>query len=287
MKIWIVGAGGLLGRALAQTLYRRGIAFEGSIRSEADAADLRSLEAFYKRKGPFSHIVNCAAYTKVDLAESNPAEAHRANAEGPEKIGQFAASIGMRVIHVSTDYVFDGVKGSPYLETDPIAPKTVYGKTKAEGEARLMSALPSACIVRTSWLFGEGGKSFVGAIVGLMRSKEEVRVVFDQIGKPTYAGDLADGILGLLDQSGIYHMADAGETSWHGFAEAIYREACALGDSLCCKKIVAVESAAFSSAAQRPAYSVLDTAKAERALKRPMPHWNEGLKNMLKEISCG
>ncbi|MBF8262785.1 MAG: rmlD [Parachlamydiales bacterium] len=281
MRVWITGAKGLLGSALQQALLARGVEFVGTSKSDADVTDLSSLAQFYRKMGPFTHLIHCAAYTQVDLAESQPELARQVNALAPALIGSLAAEMGFRVVHISTDYVFDGLSSHPYLESDRIAPQTVYGQTKAEGETHLLAALPDACIIRTSWLFGMGPKHFVSTMIRLMLEKEEVAVVSDQRGRPTYAPDLAEAVVQALDWSGIYHVASSGKTSWHAFAEVIGAEALALNLPVRCRYIKPVLSLDYGAPAPRPLYSVLDTTKADEKLGKPLRHWKDGLKEYL------
>ena len=286
MKVWVTGANGLLGTALKQALFDQGIPFAGSSKSQADVTDLASMNHFYRKWGPFTHLVHCAAYTEVDLAESHPEEARKVNALAPAIIGSLASEHHFRVVHISTNYVFDGQSESPYLETDRIAPQTVYGRTKAEGEKHLLTAQPDACIIRTSWLFGTGGKSFVSTMLELMQQREEIRVVSDQIGKPTFAPDLAQIIILALDWSGIFHVANSEETSWYDFAQIIRFEALALGWPIVCKNILPVRTSEYGAAAPRPLFSVLATQKIEKMLGSLLRPWREGLNEQLKAFDA-
>lgn len=281
MKVWVTGAKGVLGTALQQELLRQGIAFVASSHREADVSDLSSLEKFYRRRGPFTHIIHCAAYTNVDQAEEEWEEAWRVNALAPKLLGNLAAKEGMKMVHLSTDYVFKGNALRPYMETDPVEPSTVYGKTKAEGEAALLAAHPGACIVRTSWLFGLTGRNFVLTMLDLMRRKEEVRVVADQRGRPTYAPDLARALIEALDWSGIYHIANSGWTTWYSFALTIRETALSTGILLSCYAVEPVTSEEYGSITPRPNYSVLDTSKADASRGKPLRSWREGLKECL------
>ncbi len=281
MKVWVTGASGVLGLALQKALQRRGIAFAASTRRHADITDSDSLESFYRKNGPFTHLIHCAAYTKVDRAEKEPEEAWIVNAQTPEILGRLAAREGMRMLHLSTDYVFDGASAKPYVETDVLGPVSVYGKTKAEGEARLLDVLPEACIIRTSWLFGPDGRNFVSTMLDLMRSHEMVRVVSDQKGRPTYAPDLAEALIDALDWKGIYHLANTGQTSWYAFALAIRDVARAKGILLSCYSVEPISSAEFDAAASRPRFSVLDTSKADQVRGKPMRFWKESLRECL------
>ncbi len=287
MKVWVTGAGGLLGSALMGVLRSHRIPSVGSLRAQADVTDSGSLARFYRAFGPFTHIVNCAAYTHVDGAESYPEEAHMLNAVAPALIGLLAAEQEMRVVHISTDYVFGGFADRPYLETDEIAPCTVYGQTKAEGERHLIAALSNACILRTSWLFGTSGKHFVSTMLKLMGQREEIAVVSDQRGRPTFAPDLAEVIVHAFDWSGIYHVANQGETTWADFAKVIRDQALAFGHPIVCRTIRNITTAEFAAAAERPAYSVLDTNKVEQKLGAPLHSWRKGLNHLLGASYAG
>lgn len=288
MRVWVTGANGLLGTALKQALFDHGIPFAGSSKSQADVADLASMNHFYRKWGPFTHLVHCAAFTQVDLAESHPEEARRVNALSPAIVGSLANEHHFRVIHISTDYVFDGESDRPYLETDRIAPRTVYGQTKAEGEKHLLAVQPNACIIRPSWLFGMGGKSFVSTMLELMQRRDEIQVVFDQIGRPTFASDLAQVIVSALDWSGIYHAANSEETSWYDFAKTIHSEALAVGWPMVCRNIRPIRTSEYGALAPRPHYSVLDTQKIEKMIGSPLRSWREGLvKQLLRTFDAG
>jgi dTDP-4-dehydrorhamnose reductase len=281
MKVWVTGAEGILGSALQKALLGRGISFAASSRRHADVTDIDSLENFYWKKGPFTHLIHCAAYTKVDRAEEEPEEAWIVNAQAPEVLGRLAAREGMKMLHLSTDYVFDGTSAKPYTETDLLQPASVYGKTKAEGEAMLLDVLPDACIIRTSWLFGPRGRNFVSTMLDLMRSREMVQVVSDQRGRPTYAPDLAEALIDALDWKGVYHIANSGQTSWYAFALAIRETARAKGILLSCYSVEPISSADFGAVAPRPRFSVLDTSKADLARGKSLRPWKEGLRECM------
>jgi dTDP-4-dehydrorhamnose reductase len=272
MKIWVTGAGGLLGSALKK---RAALATT----REVDIGDLSSLRAFVKQHKEISHIVNCAAFSLVDPAESRREEAHRANAVGPENLAKVAKEIGAKLLHLSTDYVFPGDLKRPLKETDPTEPLNHYGKTKLEGEERAMAAHPAACILRVSWLFGSGGKNFVSKLLQMFQEQEEIRLTADQWGRPTYVPDLVEAILKILDQSGLYHYANAGAATKFTFGCAMRDMAEQMGFPLTVKSIVAVPGASFPSPCKRPPYSVFDTAKIEQFVNvRP---WQEALKEFL------
>jgi dTDP-4-dehydrorhamnose reductase len=214
-------------------------------------------------------VINCAAYTDVDGAESNPGAAHAVNEEGARGVAQAAE----RVIYVSTDYVFDGTKDSPYVESDPTGPLQKYGHSKLAGERATAAANPNHLIVRSSWLFGPGGKNFVETMLTLGKQKDELRVVNDQRGCPTFSGHLAEALVGLAasDQRGILHLAAAGSCSWFEFAREILNRA---GVNTLVKPCATKD---FARPARRPAYSVLGTERDGPVL----PTWQDGLEAYL------
>lgn len=290
--IWIAGGRGMLATAIAACLQRSGVGFVATD-SELDIADRDRVLEFARRERP-SLIVNAAAYTKVDDAETQREAAFRVNATGVESLAHAAQELGVRMLHYSTDYVFDGNGAQPYLEDHPTAPGNVYGESKLAGERLLLEILPNdAVIVRTSWLFGENGPNFVKTMLGLMRSRSELRVVSDQHGRPTYTHDLAEVSLSLCGAfgdgkaaPGVYHFANSGPTSWHGFALGIRDVCLELGVSLKVEHIVPVTTAEFPRPAKRPAYSVLDTRKIEAFVGGRARSWRDALRAyLLNEIS--
>lgn len=283
---WVVtGAGGQLGRCLAARLREDPVnalaaAFDHRVLDIGDAGALR--RALTGLPGGVPDVVaNAAAMTHVDRCEADPTAAEAANATGPGVLAALCQEIGTLLVHVSTDYVFDGTGTRPYTEADPTAPRSVYGRTKLEGERRVLAAQPGAIVVRTAWVFGPG-RNFVrtileAAVHTLRGEAAALRVVDDQRGSPTYAGDLADGIVGLVDAgaSGIFHLANTGVASWWDLARAAvdiwgHPEL----------PIAKVHTEEFPRPAPRPAWSVLDTSKADRLGVR-LRTWREGLRGYL------
>ena len=277
MKIWIVGALGLVGSALREAAPSA----LATSRLDADIADIGSLSSFVEKHPGITHIVNCAAFSLVDASESRRSEAMQGNAEGPENLGIIAKGIGARLVHISTDYVFPGDLRRPLKETDPTAPPNFYGETKLEGERRLSAILPQACIIRTSSVFGKGGKNFLSKLLQIFQEKEEIFLNDDQWGRPTYAPDLAQGILRMLDVSGLYHFANAGAATKYTFGCAMKSLDEEAGIQVRTKKLAGTPGFAFPSLCKRPLYSVFDTSKIEQVLKTPIRPWQEALKEFL------
>lgn len=255
--ILITGAGGQLGTALAE-VFPEATAVS---RSEWDVAEPYPLEERPEL------VLHAAAWTKVDDAESDPEGARRANVDGTRNV----VELGAPVVYYSSDYVFDGTKREPYLESDPTSPLGVYGRTKLEGEQQVREGW----IVRSSWLFGPTGHNFVRTMLRLGAERDEVSVVDDQRGSPTYVGHLAEATRELLDRpQGVWHLAAEGDCTWADFAEAIFEEA-----GLECS-VSRITTAEFGAPAPRPAYSVLRSEKDAP----PLPHWREGLRECLSRL---
>jgi dTDP-4-dehydrorhamnose reductase len=270
MKLLVTGAGGMLGRAVVECATRLGHDVRAARRGDLDVGDAgaarRALQAF----GPDA-VVNCAAFTDVDGAESDPRGAERVNAAGAGHVAAAAAEVGARIVHVSTDYVFDGAKREPWLESDPTGPLGVYGATKLAGERAVAAANPAHAIVRTAWLFGAGGRNFVDTMLGLGATRDEVSVVIDQVGCPTWTGHLAGALVELAERpgaTGIHHIAGAGRCSWNELALEIFERA-----ALDCRVLPAT-SEQFVRPARRPAYSVLGTERRDPIVLAP---WQDGL----------
>jgi dTDP-4-dehydrorhamnose reductase len=279
----VTGAGGQLGRCLVERLRTRGVPVAAPGHGELDVTDRDAVRRAIAAApgGPPAVVANAAAMTHVDRCEAEPEEARHANALAPGWIADACAEAGARLVHVSTDYVFDGTARRPYREEDPTGPRSVYGRTKLEGEERVRAALPEALIARTAWVFGPG-RNFVDTILGAAERAVRgegppLRVVDDQRGSPTWAGHLADALIALVegDARGVYHVANSGSATWWELARA------AVDDwghpELPIAKVTTDE---FPRPAPRPAWSVLDLGKAERAGLRTPP-WREGLRAYL------
>ncbi len=223
-------------------------------------------------------VIHCAAYTNVDGCEKEPDKAFRLNADGARNVAKGAWGAKAKMLYVSTDYVYDGKKNSPYVETDLTGPLNVYGQSKLKGEAEVLSVLPRALIVRTSWLFGKNGPNFVEAILAQVGKKDELSVVSDQVGSPTYTVDLADALMRLVDAdaSGIFHAANEGYCSWFQYAREILR--LSGSDGINVKPITTEE---LGRPALRPAYSVLSKEKYKRTTGHRMRVWEEALNDYL------
>lgn len=281
--IWLVGNAGMLGTELAGRLGEAGLSFVGSDR-EVDIRSTGALRDFAAGKG-IDWIVNCAAYTAVDKAEDEEDLAETLNVAGPGNLAALAASIGAKMVHVSTDYVFDGSGSRPYREDDPVAPLGAYGRTKAAGERVVLDACPSSYIVRTAWLYGRHGPNFVATMLRLMAERPAIRVVADQFGTPTWARDLADAIVAMIARGGgdwgIYHYTNEGRTNWHSFAVAIRDEALALGLLEHCCEVEPITTTEYPTKARRPSYSLLSKDKIRTVMGIEPPAWRIALRRYL------
>ncbi len=285
MKALVVGGDGQLGRALGATVPAN-VELVSLAKTSLDITDARAVQAMLARIGP-DLVLNAAAYTAVDRAETDEDAAHAVNATAVGILADAARRDGARFVHVSTDFVFDGRSGSPYAPEAPTNPLCAYGRTKLAGE-RL--AGPDALIVRTAWVYAPTGGNFVRTMLRLMRDDDqagrpEVRVVADQIGTPTYAPGLAAALWTLASQglSGVYHYTDAGVASWYDFAVAIREEALAAG-LIRAAPVVPISTSDYPTPAIRPGYSVLDKRSTFAALGGAVPHWRENLRAMIAEI---
>jgi dTDP-4-dehydrorhamnose reductase len=286
MKIWVVGASGMLGFSVVEALKKQGKNFVGT-GSEVDITDRKKLASFAKEQ-KISEIIHCAAYTKVDLAEEEKERAFQVNVEGTKNLAVVAKELGVHVVFISTDYVFSGEKKTPYTEEDFCFPINVYGESKYLAEKQLLSIKPDSCIVRTSWLFGKNGKNFVSTMIQQMQEKQSLSVVNDQWGAPTYCKDLAEVILLLLETRGVFHFSNAGQTNWHQFAQEIFalaKQKNSFGQKLThpliCESIHPIATKDFPTKAKRPAYSVLDTNKLQKICTISPRSWQEALKEYM------
>ena len=280
MKALITGINGQLGKALLATRPERWSCLALD-RAALDLADPDAIARVIDAEQP-DLVFNAAAYTAVDRAESEPDLAHLINVDAPAAFSKALFGTGKRLVQVSTDFVFDGHSGRAYRPNDVKNPQSVYGASKAAGED---AAGPEAIIVRTSWVYAAGGANFVRTMLRLMRERNELRVVADQIGSPTWATGLAQTLWSLAEKghSGIYHHCDAGVASWYDFAVAIANEAHALGMITRIPAITPVTTADYPTPAKRPPFSVLDVSATRALLGDAQVHWSTNLKTMLRE----
>lgn len=281
MNILIIGASGQLGNALyLQTVTRHYVLAPSHL--ELDVTDSEAVERYIDGKS-FDVIVNCAAYTQVDMAESEPEVCDAANHIAVKNLAMAACGHGAKFLHISTDYVFEGNGCVPYGETDAVNPQSVYGKSKLNGEIAAMEYCEDSIIIRTSWLYSAIGKNFVKTMLRLADEHACLNVVFDQIGSPTYAPDLADAMVHIIDsgkwEPGIYHYSDEGVASWYDFAEAIFR----ISGKQC--DVLPVLSAEYPTKAVRPKYSVLDKSKIKKTYGLSIPYWYDSLEKCINEIN--
>lgn len=281
-RILITGANGQLGNALRLEL--AGDPNIDAVYTDVEDLDITNAEAVenFLRDNAIEMMVNCAAYTAVDRAESDELRAAAINTEAVGIIGQAAGRLGIRVIHISTDYVFSGESYRPYEEKDEPFPQSIYGRTKLEGEGLLTSFCKDAVIIRTAWLYSEFGNNFVKTMLRLAGEREELGVVSDQIGTPTYAGDLAAAIHAVIRSEewkpGIYHFTNEGVASWYDFAKSIFEIA---GKDIRVKPLLTSE---YPTAARRPMYSVLSKNKIKRTYNIEIPYWRESLEKCIGRL---
>jgi len=278
--VLVVGAAGMLGLDVLRAGERAGHELVGLDLPELDITDAAAVQRALERAAPDA-VLNCAAWTDVDGAETHVEQAHAVNADGAGNLARAAARAGLSLVHVSTDYVFSGeacvdASGAPraYVESDPTGPRSAYGQSKLAGEQQVLAAWPAHTVVRSAWLFGVGGRNFAETMLRLAAEREAVQVVTDQVGCPTWTGHLAPALLGLVDRgvAGLVHLAGAGRVSWNGFTVEIFRQAevdCRVEDAT---------SAQMQRPAPRPAWSVLES---ERDDVLPLPPWQDGLAGYL------
>jgi len=286
MNILVTGAKGQLGTEIKKqaSLYKKWH-FIFCDSSDLEITDIAAIDTLVKQKG-INAIVNCAAYTAVDLAQTNEKQAYAVNATGAENLAKLASQFQLKFIHISTDFVFDGTSSTPYTETDTPNPLSVYGKTKLAGEQAVLSLCPEAIILRTSWLYSAYGRNFVKTVQSLARERDSLNMVSDQIGTPTWANDLASAVLIILAKlglgnkcKGIYHYANEGKVSWYNFAVEIIEQS-----ALQCE-VHPIKTEAYPTAAVRPAFSVLDTTKIKRDFGVQIPFWKRSLERCLTQIT--
>jgi len=277
--ILIFGAGGQLGQELQRSAAAKALPYRALSHAEVDIADAAAVSRVLNETRP-SLVVNAAAYTRVDLAEKETEAARLGNEIGPGVIAVACAAREAPLIHISTDYVFDGAKSGPYVESDPLAPLGVYGRTKAAGEAAVRKAMKRHIILRTSWVYGEFGNNFLKTMLRLARERDELRVVADQLGCPTSTRDIAEAILriapsleGDADLYGVYHFSGAGATSWHGFATRIIEAQAEVTGRR--PQVVAIATADYPTPARRPANSVFDCSRFEQTFGFSARNWSE------------
>lgn len=283
-KVLIVGAGGQLGRELCRSA-PAAVQYLALTRGDLNIADSRAVARRIAEMAP-ELVINAAAYTAVDAAESEPLAANAANAEGPQNLAQACRDQGARLIHISTDFVFDGQASRPYPPAAPTAPLGEYGRSKLAGEQAVQRLLPQALVLRTGWVYSSLGGNFVRTMLRLMAEREELAVVDDQVGTPTWARGLARAIWAAAGRprlQGIYHWSDAGVCSWYDFAVAICEEACTLGLLARPARVRPIPASDYPTAARRPHYSVLDKTSSWRDLGLEGVHWRVQLRHMLKE----
>ena len=278
-KILITGAHGQLGSALSSLLQSTPY---NVVCTDYDSLDITNSEAVesFIGEGKFDYIVNCAAYTQVDRAEEDADNADLLNHIAVANIANAALNCGGRVIHISTDYVFDGNHFVPYVESDEPSPRSVYGSTKLAGERDLFDIAPDSIVVRTAWLYSATGNNFVKTMLRLGKEKDSIRVVYDQIGSPTYAPDLASAILTIIESEtwvpGVYHFTNEGVISWYDFTKAIFR----ISGVHC--EVSPILSSEYKTLAVRPHYSVLDKSKIKSVFGVNIPYWEDSLQLCIK-----
>ena len=291
MHLLVTGAGGQLGQCLADQLKVQGITHTLLSRQDADINDTVVLEKIIADKG-VTAIINAAAYTAVDKAESEPELAKHINEDGPAALAKLCSRFDIPLLHVSTDYVFDGNQQTPYVETDQTGPTGVYGQTKLDGELAVQRHCPKHIILRTAWVFSEYGNNFMKTMLRLAKERDTLGVVADQVGCPTYAGDIAKALISIVqqihaaeqdksgaqDHYGVYHYAGNEAVSWHEFAMAIFEEAHKHGALKSIPIVNAISTADYPTPAKRPAYSVLSTAKLAQDYFIEASNWRKAVR---------
>jgi len=289
--ILITGASGQLGDALQKAAAARGLAVTAISRPAFDFDAPATIKSCFDAAAP-DLVINAAAYTAVDAAEQNVAAAEAGNHTGPESLAKLCAGADIPLLHVSTDYVFDGTKGAPYTEDDATAPAGVYGRTKRDGEIAVLAACQKVIILRTAWVYSAHGKNFARTMLNAARKTSQLRVVADQKGTPTAASDLAAAIFDIVGRlrksgwqdshKGIYHATATGETSWYGFATAIFEAAAPCG--LAVPTVSPIATTDWPTPAKRPADSRLDCGKLARSFGVTLPDWRTSLPGIVRDL---
>lgn len=280
MNVLVTGSNGQLASCIKDLAKRdTSLNFIYTDYQELDICDLKQVEVFFKSNQKIDYCINCAAYTAVDKAESEVEKAFEINATGPKNLAQVCSEFDTILIQVSTDFVFDGEKTEPYVETDVANPISVYGASKLQGEVEIKKIFKKHFIIRTSWLYSEHGNNFMKTMLRLAETRDEISVVSDQIGTPTYAGDLAEVILKIVRSKntnfGLYHYSNDGVASWYDFAEAIFK---ASNTEI---RLNAIKTEAYPTPAKRPVYSVMDKTKIKSVLKMKTLDWQDSLKKAI------
>ena len=292
VTVGVIGKNGQLGQALLRRSPAGDLAVEAFGRDACDITNADSVSRALKNKS-WSVIVNAAAYTAVDQAEQEPERAHAVNALGPTNLAEFCKRKNIPLIHLSTDYVFDGTQTTPYREGDAIAPLGVYGTSKARGEENVRSRLVQHIIIRTAWLYSATGHNFVKTMLRLGQEQQVLKVVDDQQGCPTSAADLADGVWEIIKQTcgngrtcwGTYHFCNQGETTWYGLAKAVFERARACPDhSLRVKQLLPIPTSAYPTPARRPAFSVLNCDLIQSTFQMKIRSWQAALYDTMDDL---
>ncbi len=286
MNILVTGADGQLGRCLQDCLTTTGYQWTALGRQDLDITDGAAVSALVSKLKP-DVIINAAAYTAVDKAESEQDKAWQINAEAVRNLATAANSLDALLIHVSTDYVFDGSAKTPYLETDPVNPLGVYGASKLDGELAARES-NRHIIVRTAWVFSEYGNNFLKTMLRVGAERDELKIVADQVGTPTYAGDLAATLLRMAEESvasGIYHFSGGEACSWHAFADAIFKQQASLDTAYSVPRLVPIGTSDYPTPAKRPAYSVLNDTKLKQVLVNHSADWYSAIGRVIGRLS--
>lgn len=289
----VFGKNGQVGRALQNLTLKHGYNWTFAGREDIDLSDPASLQAFIEKHKP-EGLINAAAYTAVDKAESEPDIAFAVNAKAPAIMAAYCKARDIPFVHISTDYVFDGTKETPYVESDPVAPLSVYGQSKADGEDAILACGGKSIILRTSWVYAPEGKNFVNTMIRLGQEKDTLRIVSDQIGAPTAAFDIAEALTKIWPElckaqendpakTGLFHMSAQGGTSWYGFAEDIFKQLSEKGIKTP-ERIEPIPTSAYPTPAKRPLNSRLDCEKLQRSYGVTLPEWPNSLARCLNEI---